>query len=471
MANRDRQTITFTLAIAAILLAVAFLLPHVVHGDTGSSQGILDTSGWRSAEYSLAQCGPSGCGPSGCGVGIGIGIERWQTPPRPQYRPPSQPQQPTARLPAIANQVTVIVRVPDSTGASVGSGVVVGVNLVLTAYHVIKDTQGTVQVGNGIQATILAYDATWDLALLRTVHPFGTYATLANYRPAVGERLFSGGYASGGPLHWTVGAVTEYNRPMSRNEPDWLVVVSGNRSGDSGGPIFNAAGQVVGICWGAVDNQARATVCTRIWQVFGSYLSVSAPADTTPGTQVPLPGGTPSTGTAGANMEQLAERFAASIESLHTELAAIKARESTIIRQEVTQSVALAVTAQIGNQLIDKELVPLKQSVADIARRQEMYDQALGGYVESSNERLGKLELQQQALQLLVEAGGGKGEKGDTGPAGQDAVVDMEELVERLRPLVVSDLQKTDDVPRKPDEWPLPQKPVYYDIRPRRSGG
>jgi S1-C subfamily serine protease len=45
---------------------------------------------------------------------------------------------------------------------------------------------------------------------------------------------------------------------------DHIVISTGARQGDSGGPVFNDAGEVAAILWGSRDGQTYATHAGRI---------------------------------------------------------------------------------------------------------------------------------------------------------------------------------------------------------------
>jgi hypothetical protein len=67
-----------------------------------------------------------------------------------------------------------------------------------------------------------------------------------------GERLESAGYGPDGQLAVNSGLFQGYRRTMQTpNGPDdWMVISGHARGGDSGGPIFNSNGKVVGVLWG-----------------------------------------------------------------------------------------------------------------------------------------------------------------------------------------------------------------------------
>jgi hypothetical protein len=152
--------------------------------------------------------------------------------------------------------------------------------LVWTAHHVIRE-QGTsisvyFQGERGYQAGVLRVWADWDVALLAIRCPKAPAVPMANYRPAIGSTAWSGGYG-GGRWKMVQGRVTEYVRPNVNNSPnDWMVVSpSQNVSGDSGGPIIDEKSRLIGICWGVRDGGARGTVCTRLWSLAQTIITIT----------------------------------------------------------------------------------------------------------------------------------------------------------------------------------------------------
>jgi hypothetical protein len=145
-----------------------------------------------------------------------------------------------------------------------GSGVFVRwgtTPLVLTARHVVKDAKAVwilTHTGKWHRAVVLNVDAHWDCAVLRCpdglpeIKPcdleFGREAVLA---PEM--RLESCGYGPDGKLACNGGLFLGYRRSSAdpaKGPDDWFEISGHARPGDSGGPIFNARGCVVGILWG-----------------------------------------------------------------------------------------------------------------------------------------------------------------------------------------------------------------------------
>jgi hypothetical protein len=161
---------------------------------------------------------------------------------------------------------TAVVRVvcDDGRGArSIGSGVLVRWNkrvVVLTARHVVRDAKKIfIHFHNrkSVSARVLVVDATWDCAVLELDdRPEGVgpaeveLGERAMFRP--GDRLESCGYGPDGKLAVNSGLFQGYRRSTAamQGPDDWMVISGMARGGDSGGPIFNSSGKVVGVLWG-----------------------------------------------------------------------------------------------------------------------------------------------------------------------------------------------------------------------------
>jgi hypothetical protein len=148
--------------------------------------------------------------------------------------------------------------------SSIGSGTLVrwGAKriVVLTANHVIKDAKSIiVELFNKktYRAKVLKFDATWDCAVLElTGLPAGVECVnLELGDPAMqqeGNRLESCGYGPDGKLAANSGLFLGYKRSTATpNGPDdWFEISGHARQGDSGGGVFNAKGNLVGVLWG-----------------------------------------------------------------------------------------------------------------------------------------------------------------------------------------------------------------------------
>jgi thioredoxin 1 len=151
---------------------------------------------------------------------------------------------------------------------SMGSGVLVrwGARLVvLTARHVVRDAKAIrVRLSTGAvhTARLLNADVVWDCAVLQLdgipqgVQPadleFGKAAILAD-----GDKLESCGYGPDEKFAVNSGRFIGYRRYSgagSDGPDDWFGISGHSRNGDSGGPVYNARGRVVGILWGGNDD-------------------------------------------------------------------------------------------------------------------------------------------------------------------------------------------------------------------------
>lgn len=132
-----------------------------------------------------------------------------------------------------------------------GAGVLVGNGLVLTNAHVARRDHGMrvlLHDGNEFDSRLVARDANIDLALLQI--PAGSYPTavIATRAPRPGELVYAFGHPwghrnvlTGGVLSAMTSARTPAGElPLLRSD---LQLAPGN----SGGPLLNAAGEVIGL--------------------------------------------------------------------------------------------------------------------------------------------------------------------------------------------------------------------------------
>lgn len=138
---------------------------------------------------------------------------------------------------------------------SLGSGVLVSVDgvtgCVLTNNHVVDGVRGAVTVmfpsGKNYRATIKRRDPRLDLAWLQIVDPGVEPRKIADTEPAINDLCYIAGYGPNGRFAHQTGRLTHY-LGSSGGQSD-LMQISGCRArqGDSGGPILNAEGYLVGI--------------------------------------------------------------------------------------------------------------------------------------------------------------------------------------------------------------------------------
>jgi S1-C subfamily serine protease len=149
------------------------------------------------------------------------------------------------------------------TGEAAGTGMVIGRNgLVVTNHHVIADSTRlvatVVSTGRTYRVRVLGYDAQEDVALVRLVGASGL-TTVSTTTAAVqrGDQVVAVGDAGGdgGSLTASAGTVTAPRRSITVNDDDGgssrlrreIEVAADVIAGDSGGALYDAAGDVVGM--------------------------------------------------------------------------------------------------------------------------------------------------------------------------------------------------------------------------------
>ena len=162
---------------------------------------------------------------------------------------------------------------------SLGSGTLVHITndfgLVITNWHVVRGAKGPVEVifADGFRSggTVMKLDNNWDLAAIGIWRPRANPVVLANTAPVPGDWLSIAGYG-GGSYRATVGRCTQYVAP-GKNQPFEMVELSTEaRQGDSGGPIFNAKGELAGVLLGAKRGHTVGSFCGRV----GHFLNDAA---------------------------------------------------------------------------------------------------------------------------------------------------------------------------------------------------
>jgi S1-C subfamily serine protease len=169
-----------------------------------------------------------------------------------------------------------------------GSGVLVeardGRARVLTAWHVVRGNRQAITLrwpdGTSGPARVVAWDDAWDLAILSTAAPAAAPVPIAARPPAVGDRLTLAGY---GPVPFRYreasGEVTQFLGPTGRHPQHMLEVRAAARQGDSGGPIFNARGEVVAVLWGSTGGLTAGSHVTEIRRMLGQPVAAAVCKD------------------------------------------------------------------------------------------------------------------------------------------------------------------------------------------------
>ena len=141
---------------------------------------------------------------------------------------------------------------PERRRGGEGSGFFISEDgLIVTNNHVVEDA-GEVQVmledGRTLDAEVIGTDSRTDLALLRVEGDDFTYVRLAPAQPRIGEWVVAIGnpFGLGGTV--TAGIVSQQGRDIQPGPFDEFIQIDAaiNR-GNSGGPTFNARGEVIGV--------------------------------------------------------------------------------------------------------------------------------------------------------------------------------------------------------------------------------
>ncbi|GAA2547254.1 S1C family serine protease [Pseudonocardia hydrocarbonoxydans] len=162
---------------------------------------------------------------------------------------------------AVATPSTVDIRVPLAQGTAEGSGIVLTADgAVLTNNHVVAGATGPISVtladGTAYEATVVGSSPSYDLAVLRLQGASGlTPATLGSSADLqVGQQVVAIGSPQGLTGTVTTGIVSAFDRTVAvQGEDGSAVVYNGLQTdapinqGNSGGPLVDLQGRVVGV--------------------------------------------------------------------------------------------------------------------------------------------------------------------------------------------------------------------------------
>jgi len=209
-----------------------------------------------------------------CLIGMGAvsgGQWPWSNPRESLHRP---------------HPAVVRISVEESDGVALGSGSLVGVHgefgLVITNWHVVRDAAGAITVifpdGFRSAARVLRMDRAWDLAALLIWRPQAAPIPIATAAPQPGEPLTIAGY---GPGHYrtVMGHCTQYLAPSDRHPFEIVELSATARQGDSGGPIFNASGELAGVLFGSDGGTTSGSYAGRVHQFLAAVWPPNADLD------------------------------------------------------------------------------------------------------------------------------------------------------------------------------------------------
>jgi hypothetical protein len=160
----------------------------------------------------------------------------------------------------------------DDDGFSSGSGSLVAVNdlfgMIVTNWHVVRDAVGPIAVhfpdGFRSMAVVLQTDRDWDLAALAISRPHVRPIAISNRAPQPGEMLTIAGYDKSRTFRMVSGRCIKYASPMGNFPAEMIKLEVSARQGDSGGPILDDRGNLVGVLWGSASGETFGSYCGRL---------------------------------------------------------------------------------------------------------------------------------------------------------------------------------------------------------------
>ncbi len=190
---------------------------------------------------------------------------------------------PESRTSPRPNPAVVRIIVVNERSRSYGSGTLVrddaSYYFILTCAHLFdKTSPQRIMIlfpdNRTFDVQLRAIDRTWDLAILQNEArlpqrdgelPLEISVPLGQSAPQVGETLFYAGYGSSGQYQVCRGKVEGYCAVQSGMPAEMLVITGSARQGDSGGPILNTRGELVGVLWGTDSRTVCGTYNGRIY--------------------------------------------------------------------------------------------------------------------------------------------------------------------------------------------------------------
>jgi len=157
-----------------------------------------------------------------------------------------------------------------------GAGFVIGDGRqVVTAAHVVRGIEG-VQVklasGEWRTASVVGVDYARDVALLRIDGDPVPPVKIAPAMPRQGQAIAAVGAPGGRAFTLSSGIVSHYGSSAGMFQPQPMLGIAGPiTGGNSGGPVFNSRGEVVGLISFGADGFHEAVPIGRVLEVAGNY--------------------------------------------------------------------------------------------------------------------------------------------------------------------------------------------------------
>lgn len=167
-----------------------------------------------------------------------------------------------------APYTSVTVEIMNDQG--LGTGVVYSDGKVLTAHHVVGDSPFvTVTFSDGRQerGEVIYTDAQWDVAMIKVDTKNITPPVVSCSKFKLGEHVDVFGYPLGVGLVYSSGFVSSLDTAKNPRTNYQVAISATITHGNSGGPVFNAAGELVAI----VDSMVQADNGPAIGLVMPMY--------------------------------------------------------------------------------------------------------------------------------------------------------------------------------------------------------
>jgi S1-C subfamily serine protease len=231
---------------------------------------------------------------AGCGIDRAFNAVTGRVPPA-TIPSVAAPDLALANNPVVANTEPSVVKIraiaPSCQKVLEGSGFVLSPDRVMTNAHVVAGSNSvTVEAsGNPYDATVVSYDPTVDIAILSVPSlPSGPLA-FSDAPVTPGADAIVMGYPGGGGFMATPARVREL---ITLNGPDIYRSVTISREvytvratvdqGNSGGPVIDLNGQVLGVVFGAAvdDNDTGFVLTAKEVAAQLAHIGDTAPAAT-----------------------------------------------------------------------------------------------------------------------------------------------------------------------------------------------
>jgi len=258
------------LGVAGVLLLMWLLIPALANSPGWTARAVRDSAVARLIDR-VAPAPPSESETLGRLVGDQSFPEVFDTLSSPDAGTPPGDGIPAEAAARVARS-TLLVEGQACDRIQEGSGFVAGPNLVVTNAHVVageRNTRVTTSDGRHLDTNVVAFDPNRDLAILRV--PGLGLPALELGEGRVDDRGALFGHPGGGPLRQAPVRIAEQivarGTDITRSIPterEVFVLAAVTAPGDSGGPIVDPAGRVLGVMFAYdISRQTTAYALTR----------------------------------------------------------------------------------------------------------------------------------------------------------------------------------------------------------------